>query len=99
MSKNGHNALLNYIDHVIYCGLPSTISHSYQFILDLLEELGLDISVKKLCPPNTRVVCLGILLDTINRTMSIADNKLQEICNVCNSWSDKRIRKIGQIFS
>ena len=34
---------------------------------------------------------LGILFDTINRTMSIPDNKLQEICEVCDEWSDKRV--------
>ena len=85
MNKYGHNVLLNYIDDLIHCGLPSTISHSYQSLLYPLDELGLDINVKKLCPPNTKVVCLDILFDTINRTMSIPDNKF------CNSWSDKRM--------
>ena len=79
MNKNGHNALLNYIDDLIYCGLPSIISTSYQFLLDLLQDLGLDINHKKLCPPRTKVVCLGILFDTIHRTISIPDLKLQEI--------------------
>ena len=46
MNKNGHNALMNYIDDLIYCGLPSNIGHSYQFLLNLLQELGLDISAK-----------------------------------------------------
>ena len=91
MSKNGHNARLNYIDDLVYCGLPSTIDSSYKFLLDLLQDLGLDISIKKLCPPDTRVVCLGILCDTVNRTISIPDKKLQEICTVCHNWSDKRM--------
>ena len=38
-------------------------------LLDLLQELGLEISQKKLNPPDTKVVCLGILIDTIQRTM------------------------------
>ena len=59
--------------------------------MDLLQELGLDINVKQLCPPSTKVVCLGLLFDTINRTMPIPDSKLQEICKVCDSWSDKRM--------
>ena len=42
-----------------YCGLPSNIGQSYQFLLDLLQDLGLDISIKKLCPPSTKVICLG----------------------------------------
>ena len=91
MNKNGHNALSNYIDDLIYCGLPSTIDQSYQFLLDLLQELRLDISVKKLCPPSTKVVCLGISFDTINRTLSIPDSKLKQSCAVCDSWSDKRM--------
>ena len=91
MNKNGHNALLNYIDDLIYCGLPSTIATSYQFLLQLLQELGLDTSHKKLCPPSTKVVCLGILFDTVHRTISIPDTKLQEICKVCDLWSDKRM--------
>ena len=91
MNKNGHNALLNYIDDLIYCGLPSNIGHSYQFLLDLLQDLGLDISLKKLCPPSTKVICLGIMFDTVNRTISIPDSKLQEICQMCNLWSNKRI--------
>ena len=91
ITKNGHNALLNYIDDLIYCGLPSTIDSSYQFLLDLLQDFGLDISIKKLCPPDTRVVCLGILFNMVNRTISIADKKLQEICTVCHNWSDKRM--------
>ena len=91
MNKNGHNALMNYIDDLIYCGLPSNIGHSYQFLLDLLQDLGLDISTKKLCPPATNVICLGIMFDTVNRSISIPDNKLQEICTTCSVWSNKTI--------
>ena len=91
MNKNGHNALMNYIDDLIYCGLPSNIGYSYKFLLDLLQELGLDISAKKLCPPSTKVICLGIMFDTVNRSISIPENKLQEICQTCNAWSDKGI--------
>ena len=59
MTKNDHNLLLNYIDDLIYCGLPTTINSSYQYLLNLLQELGFDISRKKLCLPDTQVVCLG----------------------------------------
>ena len=67
MNKNGHNALLSYINNVIYCGLPSTIFTSYQLRLDFLQDFGLGI-------------CLDILFDTIHRTISIPDNKFKEIC-------------------
>ena len=79
MKNNGHNSLLNYIDDLIYTALPSTINNSYQFLLDLLQQLGLDISTKKLHPPSTQAVCLGILFDTVVRTIAIHPEKLQKI--------------------
>ena len=71
MNKNGFPGLHNYLDDLIYCGLPSNIHEPYQFLISLLQDLGLAISQKKLCPPSTQVVCLGILFDTTTRTMSI----------------------------
>ena len=62
MKRHGHNALLNYIDDLIYIGLPSKIHESYTFLLSLLQDLGLQVSQKKLIPPSTEVVCLGILI-------------------------------------
>ena len=89
MTSHGHTGLFNYIDDLIYTGLPSEIMNSYQFLLDLLQDLGLDISQKKLVPPATSVTCLGILVDSINRTISIPQEKLQEIITTCKSWFDK----------
>ena len=81
--------LFNYIDYLIYTGLPSKIHNSYQFLLNLLQELGLDISFKKLVPPATSVICLGILVDSVQKTISIPDQKLQEIKNTCHKWASK----------
>ena len=39
--------LSNYIDDLIYCGLPSKIDSAYQVLTELFRELGLDISEKK----------------------------------------------------
>ena len=90
MNQHGHLYLHNYIDDLLYCGLPSKIHSAYEFLFQLLQELGLDISDKKLHPPDTQVVCLGILFDTVNRTISIPPKKSQEIIQTCKKWSDKR---------
>ena len=79
MQQHGFPHLFNYIDDLIYTGLPSEIHTSYHLLLQLLQELGLDISHKKLVPPDTIVTCLGIQIDTINRTLSIPHQKLTEI--------------------
>ena len=90
MKCHGHNALLNYIDDLIYIGLPSKIHESYAFLLSLLQDLGLEVSQKKLVPPSTEVVCLGILINTVDKTISIPSEKLQEIKVMCETWKHKK---------
>ena len=46
MTQNGFPNLFNYIDDLIYTGLPSDIHSSFKFLKELLVELGLDISLK-----------------------------------------------------
>ena len=89
MTSHGHKGLFNYVDDLIYTGLPSEIHNLYQFLLNLLQQLGLDISFNKLVSPATSVICLGILVDSVNRTISIPDQKLQEIKNTCHKWASK----------
>ena len=89
MCQYSFPGLWNYINDLIYKGLPSKIQQSYQFLLSLLQELGLDISTEKLVAPATYVVCLGIMIDTISRTISLPDQKLKEIKNLCQKWTYK----------
>ena len=42
----------------------------------------MEISINKLVPPSTAVVCLDILI-------SIPDKKLSKIVQICQSWKDK----------
>ena len=77
MKNFGHNALMNYIDDLIYIGLPSKIYHSYHKLLSLLDELGLEVSQSKLVSPSTSVICLGIQVNTVERTLSISGRKIE----------------------
>ena len=85
MCQHGFPHLWNYIDDLIYTGLPSQIFPAYQFLLNLLPKLGLDISQEKLVPPTTVATCLGIQIDTKTRTISIPPEKLSDITQLCNS--------------
>ena len=89
MAEHGYPSLFNYIDDLIYTGLPSQMDASFKFLKNLLAELGLDISPKKLVPPSTLVTCLGIRIDSINRTISIPPEKLAEIIELCAQWTSK----------
>ena len=48
----------------------------YYFLIALLNDLRLKITLKKLCPPGTQLVCLGIVFDTKIYKMSIPETKL-----------------------
>ena len=53
ITEHGYPLLFNYIDDLIYTGLPSQMDASFNFLKNLLVELGLDISPKNwyLHPP------------------------------------------------
>ena len=56
-------------------------SQSYDYLRQLMQDLSLTVSVKKLVAPSTSVVCLGVLIDTEAATISIPDAKLVQIVN------------------
>ena len=45
--------------------------------------MGLKISVSKLIEPTTAAVCLGIEINTVNRTLRIPNDKLKDIQQIC----------------
>ena len=57
MRQHGFPGLWTYIDDLIYTGLPSKINQSYTFVLHLLQQLGLAISMEKLVSPTTSAIC------------------------------------------
>ena len=90
MRKHGFNNLFNYVDDLIYCDLPSKIYQAYEFLLKLLPKLGLDINNKKLVPPTTSMICLGILVDSQARTMSVPPETLASLVTMCQQWKNKK---------
>ena len=76
--QNGH-CIIDYIDDYIGVGVPDIASKSFHFLIGLLRRLGLTINGKKLVKPGNRVACLGVLIDSIESTISIPeDNNKQE---------------------
>ena len=71
--------------------LPSKINATYTRLQELLHELGLTVSAKKLVAPSTRVTCLGIVVDTMALSVSIPAEKLSVIKILCSQWTGKEI--------
>ena len=81
--------VVNYIDDFLGFGVPSVAHKSYEALLQVLTDLGLTISKKKLVPPTTKAVCLGIEIDTVKGTLSIPKEKLAQIKAEVELWTHK----------
>ena len=89
MRRAGHS-VINYVNDYVGFGIPSDAKRSYDHLYDLLHRLGLTISQKKLVPPSTSVVCLGVQIDTEKGSISIPQAKLRQICDTVKEWENKK---------
>ena len=97
MHQRGYD-IVNYGNNFWEMGMPSVTRTSYDVLLDLLCCLGLDVSHKKLVPPATTAVCLGIEIDIIPRTTSIPSEKLECIYNMVIEWGSKHFSSMHQLM-
>jgi hypothetical protein len=58
-------------------------------ILELVDSLGLDINPEKTAEPCQKVTFLGVEIDAIKHTLSLAPKKLIEIKALVKFWSTK----------
>ena len=61
--------VVNYIDDILGIGLPSQIDASFNALRQLLQDLGLQVSDKKMESPTTRLNCLGKVLLVATKTL------------------------------
>ena len=70
MHHHGHK-VINYVDNYVVFGIPSDAKASFDLLFDPLQRLGLIVRQKKLVPPATSVICLGVVINTLADTTSI----------------------------
>ena len=80
----------SYLDDLI--GVSSALcgDEAYESLGTLLEELGLLENLSKACPPSTTQIVLGVLINTIDQTISVPDEKLHEIKPLVAEWQEKK---------
>ena len=83
-------SIIDYIDDYIGVGVTCVAQRSFDHLLSLMEKLGLSVSQSKLVLPATRVVCLGVLIDTVTCTIAIPPEKLCQINDTVKEWLEKR---------
>ena len=87
-TKNYH--ITNYIDDLVGNATVSKANAAFECLCDLLVDLGFEVSKKKLVRPATTCICLGVEINTREFTVSIPEEKLREIINLCKSWLGKQ---------
>ena len=84
-SKNGYY-LMSYVDDLLGAEIPSKAHASYESLYKLLQDLRIPVSKSKLCPPSTKITCLGIEINSVQATLSVPDHKLREILQNCKDF-------------
>ena len=88
MQQRGYSAV-NYIDDLGGVDSASKAELAFEELGNILAEIGILESVQKATPPSTKMVFLGILLDSINQTLSIDSERLQNIKATVSIWLNK----------
>ena len=87
-------------DIVIVAPTKALAERHYKTTIHLLQELGLQVAVKKLQPPSQQVTWLGIQFDIAKNQLSMPHDKLQKIkrcmatAAVCTRISKKHLQRI-----
>ena len=87
--ENGFEAATNYLDDLIGVSPPSAGGDAYDSLGQLLQELGVLENLTKACPPATVQLVLGVLINTIEGTMSVPQPRMEEIISLVSEWQDK----------
>ena len=85
MRQKGYT-IIDYINDYVGAGIPIVATASYAALIGLMNELGLTISQKKLVSSSMQVTCLGMLIDTVNGTISIPPDKFCDVMDTLCQW-------------
>ena len=86
-------------DLVVVAGSEQQAWEQYDIARSLLEELGLPEAHDKSQPPATRIKWLGIHVDSVHGTLSIPNDKLDEVIAIVRSYTTKRSLSRKQLQS
>ena len=94
-AQDGFSAT-NYLDDLIGVAHPRESNAAYVALGELLKELGLEENLAKACEPSSTQIVLGVLINSVEGTVAIPDEKLKEIVSMIADWQTKtRTNKVG----
>ena len=79
MCKKNEIEIFNYLEDLAGCETVDKSKFAFYILENLLKKCGIEESVEKARSPCTKMIFIGILFDTENMTISIDQNRLDEI--------------------
>jgi hypothetical protein len=95
MANRGH-FVRSYIDDFICVGSDQiSCQNCFDTLIALIDELGLSVNWKKVCPPIRKMTFLGVVIDCSVRSLSLPIEKLDELSVLLETFvKKKRVMKL-----
>ena len=88
---------INYLDDLGGADLAERAEKAYQELRNLLGNIGLITAANKCCSPSCTIVFLGIEVNSILFTLTIPEEKMQEILHVLKTWVNKTTANLKDV--
>ena len=90
MAHHGYDAIVVYLDDFPVIGATKVeCQAAYECLLNLLQDLGFQISWHKVVPPTQQLTFLGIKLNSVTQCMALPQSKLVELQEVIKGFTTR----------
>lgn len=91
MERRGFTSIIVYLDDFLVLGeTKAECQQAFTTLLQLLQDLGFQISWKKVVGPTQKLVFLGVELDTLRCEMALPLDKLTDLVQVVAQFRTRR---------
>ena len=99
--RQGVQTVLHYLDDFLIVGQPNAdqCAVDLQRLLEVFASLRVPVVMEKLEGPTTRLVFLGIELDTKSMCMRLPPEKLEELRVLLGEWQSRKFCRISELRS
>ena len=90
---------VNYLDDLGGVDVPESATQSFDKMGKLLNDLNIEESTNKACSPNSRMLFLGIIIDTNKMSLELDAQRLSDSKTLLENWNDMSRVNIKQVQS
>ena len=100
MAKRGYRSLVVYLDDFLIIGATyAECLETFNCLVELLQELGFQISWHKIVPPTQALIFLGIVINSVTQTLELPQDKLVTLQDLVQAFLHRRRASKRQLQS